>query len=290
MNPTPGEPSLSPVPDWFRGMAGTMAALVAVWLVPLAFYGSLIAIEADPLRVRRWLVESPGLAAVQVVILEGILLLVALGISGKKILARPSTSRRSALLLVVAFLSGCCLSVLLTEAAHVLITWAPAVFKADVLLGIADRLRAPSAGTAGLVLALAAAAPLGEEILCRGTVLGGFTRPLGRPGAVLASAAIFGLLHGDPTQGICAAIFGVYAGSLALRFGSVWPAVAAHAGVNLADSAAVVVGWVDARQALERGLPTWAIGLAAAVAVGCVGLLYPSRLFGRVDREISDPR
>jgi len=71
-------------------------------------------------------------------------------------------------------------------------------------------------------------APLAEEPLFRGLILGGFVRRYGAGKAILYSALLFGFIHMNPWQFPGAALSGLLLGWLTLRTGSLWPAVAAH--------------------------------------------------------------
>jgi len=245
---------------------------------------------SDRSTMDEWLGESPGLAAAQVVLLEATLVGIAYLTAGKEVMSGMLRRASSRSIVLWAFISGVCLSVLLTELAHVLTTAAPEVFSPEVLVSIARRLARPSPGALGLLVALSAAAPIGEELLCRGVMLRSFETRLGAAGAILASSAIFGMLHFDAAQGSSALLFGLFAGWLVVRTGSLWPALAAHAGVNLTDSVSVYLGWVDASRVLAHGLPVWMV-VAAIVGLGSAAfLIHSSRFVGTVERVISDPR
>jgi len=76
-----------------------------------------------------------------------------------------------------------------------------------------------------------------EETLFRGFVLGRLLRITRRAGpAVVVSSILFGLLH-VPTQGwlgfVQTACLGALFAVLTLWRGTIWPAVAAHAGINV---------------------------------------------------------
>ena len=81
-------------------------------------------------------------------------------------------------------------------------------------------------------------APLFEEGLFRGVALPALVRPLGRLGAVLATALTFGALHGaDPESVPPLILLGLALGWLRLASGSLWPCVALH----LANNALVLL-------------------------------------------------
>jgi membrane protease YdiL (CAAX protease family) len=89
-----------------------------------------------------------------------------------------------------------------------------------------------SSGGLATVLAFILIAPLMEELLFRGIILGGFLRRY-RPGtAVVVSAVLFGLVHLNPYQFVSALITGLLLGWLFLRTGSLWPCFVGHALYN----------------------------------------------------------
>ena len=81
-------------------------------------------------------------------------------------------------------------------------------------------------------------APVTEELLCRGFVLNALA-PVDRRFALIASSVMFGIMHGNFNQMFNGALLGLVLGYLALKSGSVIPAIAAH---MLNNFAAVMVG------------------------------------------------
>ena len=87
-------------------------------------------------------------------------------------------------------------------------------------------------------LAVLAVLPgLCEELLVRGAILRGLAPRLGAAGAVVASSAFFALLHLSPARALPSALLGAVLAVIALRSGSLWPAVLAH----ILNNAAVVI-------------------------------------------------
>lgn len=79
-----------------------------------------------------------------------------------------------------------------------------------------------------LTLIVYAAVPaLCEELLVRG-VLMGVLRPLGDGFAIVASAAVFGIMHGNLMQAPSAFAAGLLFGYVAVKTGSLWPGIIAH--------------------------------------------------------------
>lgn len=78
------------------------------------------------------------------------------------------------------------------------------------------------------VLATVILAPLCEEMLCRGIICRGMLSA-GRPWpAIIFSAFVFALLHGNLTQGTVAFVLGIYMGWVYFRTHSLWCTIAIH--------------------------------------------------------------
>ena len=89
-----------------------------------------------------------------------------------------------------------------------------------------------------LTLVVASIGPLVEELLFRGVLLSALLRRLRTAWAVLASAALFALVHLPDLHWLWyalpnLALLGVVLAWLRLRSGSLWPSVIAHASNNL---------------------------------------------------------
>ncbi len=80
-----------------------------------------------------------------------------------------------------------------------------------------------------------------EEMVFRGYILGAL-RPHGDKLAVIISALLFGLIHGNILQVPFAAILGMVLGWLVVQTNSIWPAVALHGANNLFS---VVMQWLE---------------------------------------------
>ncbi len=84
-------------------------------------------------------------------------------------------------------------------------------------------------GAPALVLLLAVLPALAEEALFRGWVLRGLRSQMSGPAAILLSSVMFGAFHLEPERIAFTAALGLALGFLALRTGSLWPGVLAHA-------------------------------------------------------------
>ncbi|MEO6597874.1 MAG: CPBP family intramembrane glutamic endopeptidase [Planctomycetota bacterium] len=92
-----------------------------------------------------------------------------------------------------------------------------------------------------VVLGTTIAAPIAEEIVFRGYLQGALLGMLPRWGAIAISAAVFGAVHTWP-YALPVGLLGALFGWLALRHGSLWPAILAHATHNSA-TVAITVLW-----------------------------------------------
>ncbi len=76
-------------------------------------------------------------------------------------------------------------------------------------------------------------APIMEEILMRGFLLGGLSVNCGKVTALIVSSALFALLHFNMVQTLSALICGFILGLLYIKTNSVISCIAAHAGYNM---------------------------------------------------------
>ena len=76
-------------------------------------------------------------------------------------------------------------------------------------------------------------APVIEEILMRGFVLGGLKDSYGNSVAILTSATLFALLHFNMVQTFSAFICGIILGILFIKTESILSCILAHFGYNL---------------------------------------------------------
>jgi len=129
----------------------------------------------------------------------------------------------------------------------------------------------------GLFLALVIAAPLFEEITCRGIVLPALRKRWGTGIAIAGSAVVFGALHMNPWQFFYATILGLTLGWLRVQSGSILPGILLHA-LNNGISWSLIVhptvfpeGQAIADDQLKEIPATWL--LASAVLLPCGYLL-----------------
>ena len=87
-------------------------------------------------------------------------------------------------------------------------------------------------GTSIGVVAVALVAPIVEEFIFRGLVMNRLSRVMSGWLAVLLSAAVFGLCHGNAVWFAYAFMLGAFFGFVDLRAGSIWPSILGHMTFN----------------------------------------------------------
>ena len=116
----------------------------------------------------------------------------------------------------------------------------PILWMQDALLGSQADAAAALKQTLGidgvplpvLLLGLAVVPAIGEELVFRGVILGLLESKMKPRAAIIAQAALFGLMHGSVFRFLPTGILGLLLGHLARRTGSVWPAILTHALTN----------------------------------------------------------
>lgn len=128
-----------------------------------------------------------------------------------------------------------------------------------------------------LLLCLALAPGICEELLCRGTLLRGLRHNLGTTWALLISSFCFAALHADPLRFAPQLLAGLALGLLVLRSGSLLPAILAHSVHNgLLIAAPENVGQLFETLDLSQALLLIAVG-----GGGLWLLLDPRRVVAR---------
>lgn len=117
-----------------------------------------------------------------------------------------------------------------------------------------------------VVLALVVAPAVCEELLLRGVVARSLHPAIGRAGAVLASAALFALLHFSLARLLPTALFGVVLAHATFASGSIVPGMLIHA---LNNTMALVLTW-DRLPALTAAIDAHPHRLGAGALVLCL--------------------
>lgn len=130
----------------------------------------------------------------------------------------------------------------------------------DSALQELDRELAASGGRPLLIalLALVVAAPLAEELLCRGLVQRGLETSLGAAAGIGLASAFFAALHMEPVHAAAVLPLGLYLGMAAWLAGSIRASIACHLANNAAAVAAV---------RFPTPLPEGALAVAGSFAV-----------------------
>lgn len=110
-----------------------------------------------------------------------------------------------------------------------------------------------------------------EELLHRGILLPSLAARMGRPLALLVDTALFAAMHIEPARMVSATVVGLAAGILALRTGSVWPAIVLHA-VNNGWALLLGAGHLDPVARLIAAHPDLSLVCAVAGTVGGLGV------------------
>ena len=125
-------------------------------------------------------------------------------------------------------------------------------------------------GFFGFLLSLIATAvvpPLVEEFACRGVILGSL-RKFGDGFAVLVSAILFGLMHGNFDQMPFAFMVGLALGFIVVKTDSLWIAVAVHAANNFIS---VAFEYLLAGLSQNAQNLIYSLYLMAALILGVIG-------------------
>ncbi|MGL4851143.1 MAG: lysostaphin resistance A-like protein [Phocaeicola sp.] len=124
------------------------------------------------------------------------------------------------------------------------------------------------------IIAICMGAPLFEEFLFRGAIQGHLQRIWNHPRlAILASAFLFGLVHGNPAQISFAFLFGLVIGELYYRTGSLMPGIILHF-INNTVSLLLMHLYPEATR-LDELIPPTTYWMLAVIALGVgLGLYY----------------
>jgi membrane protease YdiL (CAAX protease family) len=135
-----------------------------------------------------------------------------------------------------------------------------------------------------MIVTVALAAPLGEELFFRGYALPAISRSFGPLAASLATGALFSALHLNPIGFVGLWEIGVLLAFLRLRSGSLWPAIVCHATNNAVAGGAFLLGWEDP----DIPPPGWLLALGAVLLAS--GIAFTGPLLRRVPPPEADPQ
>lgn len=139
-------------------------------------------------------------------------------------------------------------------------------------------------GRGGWALAvLVAAAPVLEELLCRGVVLGALRARYGAVAAWLVSALFFGVLHLQPVLVINAFVIGLILGYVYIVTDSLWATMILHALNNAVAYLLLLTGHGDAMLSDLVGGTVYWIVYAGAVVVTLLSAWMAARTLRRMN-------
>lgn len=133
-----------------------------------------------------------------------------------------------------------------------------------------------SRGLSGLVSSPARAVAIGlypaicEEALYRGAIYGLLRRRFSPPAAIALQAALFSVAHGASFRLLWTFVFGVIAGWMRHRSGSLWPGMALHFLFNTSAGVAMWMGWASLEPATLSDLLALSPLLIGLVALAWV--------------------
>jgi membrane protease YdiL (CAAX protease family) len=219
--------------------------------------------------MRGW--ETAGFGAILVAQLVAGPITLALGVrwSGLSLQGAFAVRRFPARVLPSLMLASFGLAIVLGELARRIPGWKD--FRDAIVNGLGQ------SGMLAAILAALVAAPVLEELLCRGVLLRGLLRRHSAWTAASVTALVFAVVHLNPWQGVVALPLGLAFAWLAIRTGSVLPGIVAHAVVNssslLVAAMLLASGYRRADLAKLEHLPLALVaGGAVAAVLGAAGV------------------
>ncbi|MBQ8176611.1 MAG: CPBP family intramembrane metalloprotease [Oscillospiraceae bacterium] len=119
-----------------------------------------------------------------------------------------------------------------------------------------------------------------EELLCRGLVLKLFS-PVSKKFAVIASAVLFGVMHGNFGQMFNGFLLGLVMGYVAVKSKSLWLPIICHMAAN---TNAMVLGYFEYKNG-EDFITTELIYSAVLVVVAIISIALLIKRNGKIDEE-----
>lgn len=194
-------------------------------------------------------------------------------------------------LLLPMFITVLGVSIVTSELNNYMLLWLP---MPDFWIDLFKSFDPKTYGFTGVFITVAALAPVVEEIEFRGLILKGFSDRHSPKMAILASAFLFALVHGNPWQFPIALIMGILLGWWFIKTRSLIPCIALHAFHNalpyvLMLTPLQISGYTTSGSTFEAFQPWW-FTLAGAFAL-FAGVLWCKRCFSsscRIDKNISN--
>lgn len=111
------------------------------------------------------------------------------------------------------------------------------------------------------------AAPIIEEILCRGIVLKGLLQNYSPRKAIIISAIFFAAIHLNPWQALPAFFWGLFLGWVYYKTQSVFPGMIIHATVNITATSLLFLPTNKKDLSELLGMPLYLLALFASIAI-----------------------
>ena len=256
--------------DETRPAPGAASALFGYCALLLGFFAIGIVTQQRDVIVGLWVTEALAIA------LPAVIAVRAAGFSPKRYLGLRAPTPKQ--LVVAAVLA------LLNQPVVTFLTWVarslspPAwVEEFDALQRVLDTVFAQNA--AGMIVTVAVAAPLGEELFFRGYALPALAKSWGPVAAVVVTGAMFSALHLNKIGFVGLWEIGIMLALLRLWSGSLWPSILCHAANNALAGAAFLLGWED------PSVPPSPLLLAAGVVLAVLGAVLAVRVLRNFPRD-----
>lgn len=129
-------------------------------------------------------------------------------------------------------------------------------------------------------------APVTEEMLMRGYALNALS-PVSRKFGIIASALLFGLMHGNFNQIFNGFLLGLVLGYIAVKSGSVWASVICHMAANIN---AMFASWLYEYKLAEslgeeKAITMEMIHFGAILVIGIIALIFLLKRLGKVTQK-----
>jgi membrane protease YdiL (CAAX protease family) len=258
------------------GAASAFAAYAALWVGSLAIGG---ATQQRDLVAGLWVTEVLAIALPA---------LIAVRVAGLP--AGPALGLRAA---APAQLGAAVLLAIANQPVVSFVTWASRTLAPESWVKEFDTLQRAldlyfSQQALPMIVTVAFAAPLGEELFFRGYALPALARSWGPLVACLVSGAMFSALHVNRIGFLGLWEIGILLALLRLWSGSLWPAIVCHATNNAVAGVAFLLGWEDP----DIPPPAWLLALGAVLLGAGIALipriLRRARSAGPPDAPTSD--
>ncbi len=160
-----------------------------------------------------------------------------------------------------------------------LLTWlkpfVPSLLDPKLMGELGKSLQADTPAQLGFFFVLVALVPATyEELVFRGFLQRGFESGYRPAAAIALSSAFFGLIHGDPFQGLGAMMLGGFLGFLAWRTGSLFPCMVAHAVQNGLFVLVNQLPETHLARDFDAQAPLWAVVTSAVVLAASVAAIW----------------